>query len=98
MLVVLGATIPGFLIQGGIYLLLRKKGVHPIKALIIAAPVFIVIYTLIGGSGLADGGPPNYAWGFNIGIQASIIVSILIGIDIWRSSKKTSADQEENEN
>ena len=85
--VILGASVAGLLIQGGIYKSLKMLGLKPVPALLISAVIFVAIYTAVGGYGFADGGPADFALSFSTGLPAAVIVTLLFGFGIWRSSK-----------
>ena len=54
-----GATIAGFIVQGGVYKLLLKRGVSETWALFLAALIFAATYIVVGAYGMADGGCPS---------------------------------------
>ncbi len=88
MATIIGAAAVGFIIQGGIFKLLTKRDMSEPLAIALSAITFVVLYSVIGAFGAADGGPPNFAWSISVSVPASLIVSALLFLGIWRRKKK----------
>lgn len=93
MFTIIGAAIPGLIVQGVIFKLLTKRGMSKLRAIALSAITFVVLYSVIGAYGAADGGPPNFAWSISVSIPASLIVSALLFLWSLRSNKKQMTDE-----
>ena len=92
MLSIIGAALPGLIIQGVIFKLLTKRGMSKLRAIALSAITFVVLYSVIGAYGAADGGPPNFAWSISVSIPTSLIVSAMLFLWSLRSNKIQKTD------